>query len=286
MIYLTLKLRGYDLRTSFLTAVNLSQFSEFGLIIISSSVLTGWISSGINAIAIILLIATFVSSSYMIKYDRILLRRCEKLLARADSYFPARKNAGGEMDAMGYQIMFFGYYDLGKEFFSKMETLGKRPIVVENDPANIHLLKQEGIPYLYGSVSNPYFLEHLNFNNAEIVVSSIVNVDESKNIIKTIKQKKPNSVIIVTAKSIKNSLELYDAGADYVIYPSYLNEQNVSVLLEDYTSDINKIITKKINDLTRLKIRQEKLKGSETIFNINDFMKQLSKIENKLKKNR
>ncbi len=286
VIYLTLKLRGYDLRTSFLTAVNLSQFSEFGLIIISSSVLTGWISSGINAIAIILLIATFVSSSYMIKYDRILLRRCEKLLARADSYFPARKNAGGEMDAMGYQIMFFGYYDLGKEFFSKMETLGKRPIVVENDPANIHLLKQEGIPYLYGSVSNPYFLEHLNFNNAEIVVSSIVNVDESKNIIKTIKQKKPNSVIIVTAKSIKNSLELYDAGADYVIYPSYLNEQNVSVLLEDYTSDINKIITKKINDLTRLKIRQEKLKGSETIFNINDFMKQLSKIENKLKKNR
>ena len=33
IIYLTLKLRGYDLRTSFLTAVNLSQFSEFGLII-------------------------------------------------------------------------------------------------------------------------------------------------------------------------------------------------------------------------------------------------------------
>ena len=200
--------------------------------------------------------------------------------------FPGKKERRRGDGCHGVPDHVFGYYDLGKEFFSKMETLGKSTIVVENDPANIHLLKQEGIPYLYGSVSNPYFLEHLNFNNAEIVVSSIVNVDESKNIIKTIKQKKPNSVIIVTAKSIKNSLELYDAGADYVIYPSYLNEQNVSVLLEDYTSDINKIITKKINDLTRLKIRQEKLKGSETIFNINDFMKQLSKIENKLKKNR
>ena len=82
--------------------------------------------------------------------------------------------------------------------------------------------------------------------------------------------------MIVTAKSLKSSLELYDAGADYVIYPSYLNEQNVSVLLEDYTSDINKIITKKINDLTRLKVRQERLKGTETMFNINDFMKSLS----------
>ena len=194
-----------------------------------------------------------------------------------DAFFPIKKVAGGEKNVSGFQILLFGYYDLGKEFFSKMEVLGKKPLVVENDPANIQLLKQENIPYLYGSVSNPYFLEQLDFTNAEIVVSSLVNVDESKMIIKTIKDKNPRSAIMVTAKSIKNSLELYDAGADYVIYPSYLNEQNVSVLLEDYTSDINKIIAKKIDDITRLKMREEKLRSAGTIFNINDFVKRLSK---------
>ena len=39
---------------------------------------------------------------------------------------------------------------------------------------------------------------------------------------------------------------------------------------------INKIITKKINDINHLKIRQEKLKETETMFNINDFMKLIS----------
>lgn len=277
VIYLTLKLRGYDLKTSFFVAMNLSQFSEFGLIIISSAVLMGLVDVEVSAVAIILLVVTFVISSYFIKYDAKLFKYCEKFLKRIDHLFPVKSYEGGQKNVSGFQILFFGYYDLGKEFFSKMELLGKRPIVVENDQANIHLLKQEGIPYLYGSVSNPYFLEHLEFSNAEIVVSSQVDVEESKMIIKTIKDKNPASAIIVTAKSLRNSLELYDVGADYVIYPSYLNEQNVSVLLEDYTSDVNKIITKKINDLTRLKMRQEKLKKSERMFNINDFMKRLSK---------
>ncbi len=231
----------------------------------------------ISAVAIILLVATFVISSYFIKYDSFLFKHAEPFLKKIDGFFPLKSATGGEKNVSGFQILFFGYYDLGKEFFSKMEVLGKKPLVIENDQANIHLLKQENIPYLYGSVSNPYFLERMDFSNAEIVVSSLVDVGESKMIIKTIKEKNPSSAIIVTAKSLKNSLELYDAGADYVIYPSYLNEQNVSVLLEDYTSDVNKIITKKINDLNRLKMRQEKLKESERMFNINDFMKRLSK---------
>jgi len=67
-------------------------------------------------------------------------------------------------------------------------------------------------------------------------------------------------------------LELYDAGADYVIYPSYLNEQNVSVLLEDYTSDINKIISKKIEDVAKLKEKEKRIKSAKLVFDINEFL--------------
>src|SRR3989338_6133233 len=275
-IYLTLKQRGYDLKTSFLVAVNLSQFSEFGIIIISAGVASGFVGAEIGAVAIILVVVSLLISSYFIKYDHQLFRYLQKYLQKIDHFFSSKEETNLASSMVGYQIIFFGYYDLGKEFFTKLEGLGKKILVVENDRANIRLLKQEGIPYLYGSVSNPYFLDHLDLHEAEIVVSSAINIDESKTIIRTVKEKSPKALIIVTAKSLKSSLELYDAGADYVIYPSYLNEQNVSVLLEDYTSDINKIITKKINDLTRLKVRQERLKGTETMFNINDFMKSLS----------
>ncbi|MDO8511338.1 MAG: cation:proton antiporter [Nanoarchaeota archaeon] len=276
LIYLTLKQRGYDLKTSCLVSLNLTQFSEFGIIITSAGIASGLVGAEIGAVAIILVVLSLLVSSYLIKYDQQLFKYLEKYLHRIDHIFSKKEVGADSPHAQGSQIIFFGYYDLGKEFFSKLEGLGKKTLVIENDRANIHLLKQEGIPYLYGSVSNPYFLDHLDLHEAEIVVSSVINVDESKTIIKTVKGKSPKALIIVTAKGLKSSLELYDAGADYVIYPSYLNEQNVSVLLEDYTSDINKIITKKIHDQARLKIRQERLKETETMFNINDFMKSLS----------
>ena len=101
----------------------------------------------------------------------------------------------------------------------------------------------------------------------------MVNAEDNKLIIKTIKRNNPNAIIIATAKSVSNSLELYDTGADYVIYPSYLNEQNVSVLLEDYTSDINKIISKKIEDVAKLKEKEERIKSANLVFDVNEFLK-------------
>src|SRR3989338_2432750 len=275
IIYLTLKQRGYDLKTSFMVAVNLSQFSEFGIIIISAGIVNGLVSGEVGAVAIILVVLTLLVSSYFIKYDQKMFKYFEKYLRKIDSFFVSKEQVNEIPKMTGYQIIFFGYYDLGKEFFAKLEGLGKKALVVENDRANIHLLKQEGIPYLYGSVSNPYFLDHMDLHQAEIVVSSVLDADESKTIIKTVKGRSPKALMIVTAKSLKSSLELYDAGADYVIYPSYLNEQNVSVLLEDYTSDINKIITKKIEDVAKLKEKEERIKSANVVFDVNEFLKKL-----------
>ncbi|HLC97476.1 MAG TPA: cation:proton antiporter [Candidatus Nanoarchaeia archaeon] len=281
IVYLTLKLRGYDLKTSFLTAINLAQVSEFGLIIISAAAAMGIVSSEMTAIAIVLIVITFVLSSYTIKYDALLFKLGHPFLKKIDRFFPAQGHPEAGKAAAGFHVLLFGYYDLGKEFFSRLEGLGKKTVVIENDRANISLLKQEGISYMYGSVSNPYFLDHLDFSAAEIVVSSLTDADESKMIIKSIKSRNPKATIIVTAKNVRNSLELYEAGADYVIYPSYVNEQKVSVLLEDYTTDLNKIISRKVHDLALFKDKQEKIRQTETMFSINEFMKRLSKKEGK-----
>jgi Trk K+ transport system NAD-binding subunit len=214
-------------------------------------------------------------SSYLIKYESLLFGYFGNNLKKIDVLFKSKKNEEESKNLKGYNIIFFGYYDLGKEFFSKLEGRGKKILVIENDPQNIRLLKNEKIPFVYGSIYNPYFLDRIDFNNVEIAVSSLVNAEDNKLIIKTIKRNNPKTIIIATAKSVSNSLELYDTGADYVIYPSYLNEQNVSVLLEDYTLDINRIISKKIEDVEKLKEKEERIKSANKVFDINDFLKKL-----------
>lgn len=285
VIYLTLKLRGYDMKVSAISALNLSQLSEFSLIIISSAVFSGVISKDFSTIAVISVILTMVFSSYLIKYDKIIFKSLEPFLRYGEKFFSAKKSDSPPVDVTGQDIIFFGYYELGKELLSRFEGMNKKILVVEKDPAKIRALQDEGIPYCYNSVTNPYFFNRFDFSFTELVVSSITDFEENKMIISQVKKDNPKSTIIATAKNIKNSLELYDAGADYVIYPAYVNEQQVSVLLEEYTTDLNKVINKKIKDISKFKELEKKRSSENLFFDINKLFEKLSGREQDQPKN-
>ena len=122
------------------------------------------------------------------------------------------------------------------------------------------------------SVSNTEFFYHLNFEKVEIVVSSLTDLEENKRIIRQLKLHNQSSVAIVTAKNVRDSLELYNNDADYVIYPTSINEQQVSVLLEEYTQDINKVINKKIVEVTKLRQKEERLRESAKVWEIESLL--------------
>ncbi len=288
IIYITLRIRNYDMKSSLITGLSLAQFSEFGLIIIASGAAAGAISNDIKTMAIILIILTMMLSSYFIKYDKNIFKWSEKYLLMVDGIFPNRKAKAGiaKLNKMKYNIIFFGYYYISKELLAKLNNLNKKILVVDNDPAHIRLLKKEGTQYSYNSISNPEFFEKLNFKEVGLIVSSLTDLEDNKMIIRQLKQSNPNATAIVTARSLKHSLDLYNNDADYVIYPSYLNEQRVSVLIEDYTMDINKVISKKIGDLTKFKAMDRKRKetnGSNN-FDINSFIGKISKTKKSVRK--
>jgi Kef-type K+ transport system membrane component KefB/Trk K+ transport system NAD-binding subunit len=273
--YFTLRWRGYDMKTSFVSSLYLAQLSEFGIIIIAGAVSSGAVGSGIGSIAILSVILTMVISSYLIKYDRELFSRFEPSLKRLDSRF-ITKDTVVEHRSLSFNILMFGYHDLSKSLLERFTHLGKRIVVVENDPENIAILKKESIPYIYSSINNSEFFEHFSFDKLELVISSILDIDENKVIIKEAKRSSPYALVIVTARHLKDSLELYSAGADYVIYTQYLSEQRVSVLLEEFASDTGKIIEKKIMELEKLKDRELKMRGVQGRFHdIHSFISRM-----------
>lgn len=274
--YLTLKFRGYDMKTSVKVGVSLSQVSEFGLIIVFGGMASGILPQEMGAIAVMLVVMAMMLSSYYIKHSNQIYEHLKKYLQRLDNCFKHKYTEDSHFQEE-YQVVFFGFQEFGRDIFSKLEGLGKKIMVVENDPANISNLKNENIPFVYNSLTSPYFFEHFNFKNTELIISSLVDAEDNKFIINQVKAINPKSVIIVTAKNIRTSLDLYNAGADYVIYSSYLNEQNVTILIEDYTTDINKIITKKAIDLKKLEEKNQKLNSAPHEFNINNYLKWLDR---------
>lgn len=275
VIYATLRLRGYDMRTSFISGLHLGQISEFGIIIMLGGLASGVIGPEMSLLAIISAILTMVISSYFIKYDKKIYILCQDYLQRYNEYFVGREKKV-EQPMSNYNIIFFGYHELGRELFEKIEGLGKKIAIIENDPENMDKLRREGRKFIYNSVNNPEFFKAINFEKVELVVSSLIDSYENKMIIKHLKKANPRAIAIVTAKNLRESMALYREHADYVIVPSYLNEQHVSVLLEDYTKDIHQILNKKITELSKLAEKEEKkgaLGEEDLIWDINSLLK-------------
>src|SRR3989338_4078554 len=276
VIYATLRLRGYDMKTSFVSGLQLGQISEFGIIIMLGGLATGAIDQRMSLISIISVILTMIASSYFIKYDKKIFIYCQHILQRYNEHFSAAEKKVEQPAAFDYNIIFFGYHDIGSELYEKIEGLGKKIAIIENDPETMDKLRREGRKFIYNSAANPEFFKAIDFEKVELVISSLIDSYENKMIIRHLKKANPKAIAIVTAKNLKESMALYRESADYVICPTYLNEQHVSVLLEDYTKGIHQILNKKISELTKLAEKEEKKgvhKEDDLIWDINSLLK-------------
>jgi len=258
VVYITLRLRGYDMKTSFLSGIYLSQLSEFGIIIIAGAVASELVDGFMGSIAVISVISSMILSSYLIKSDKTLYKFFERFMVTFDKRFIV-KEVKVETQHYDANILFFGYFDLGLDRIRRFEKMGKRVLFVENDPENLALLRGDRIPCVYNSINNPDFFEHLSFHKVDVVVSNLSDLDENEMLLKEMKKYNPKALVIVTAKHLKDSIELYKLGADYVIYTPNLREEKVSVILDDYASDLGKVLEKKVVEVTRLKERHQKL---------------------------
>ncbi|HLC88402.1 MAG TPA: cation:proton antiporter, partial [Candidatus Nanoarchaeia archaeon] len=157
VLYVTVRRGGYDIKSSALLALHLSQFSEFGIILINVGLASGVIAPSLLTVTIMSLLASMIISSYFIKYDKFLFKHLEKFLLQLERFFrkspePAETSPG----LLDYNVLFFGYSGLGQEVSAKLNGLGKKVLFVENDPVHIEQLKKEQVNYLYNSLANPY----------------------------------------------------------------------------------------------------------------------------------
>ena len=100
-------------------------------------------------------------------------------------------------------------------------------------------------------------IERLDMKNVKIVISTIPERPENLLLIKKVKEHNREALIFVTAYQVEEALSLYDAGADYVILPHLLGGEHVSLILEDVTKDVNKLLETKMQHIRELNLRRE-----------------------------
>ncbi len=243
----------YSKKTSFMAGLTVAQISEFSLILIALGVKTGSLTQEILSFVTIIGLLTIAGSTYMIIYS-------DKLYSFLSDYlsiFERKKIKEKEIPRKNYNYILLGYNRIGFSIIKIFSKLTKNFLVVDYDPKIVKALQRKRINAVYGDVDDSEFLEGLGIFKVSVIVSTIPEKETNQLILEILIRKKSKSIVILTGRKIEDALELYNAGADYVILPHFLGGEYTAKLIEKART--NKKVYQKERK-KELKILKERLR--------------------------
>ena len=259
----------YGHRVSLIPAINLSQISEFSLVVASLGLAYGHINSQTVSLIIFVFVITSTTSTYMISYNHQIaawLSRGLSTLRIRDVDASAAEPAPSEPKP----IVFLGFFREASAIIHEFELNGKDNqrhnllndiMVIDFNPVVYSELQRRGIEVLYGDVAHMETLHHAKIHHAELVISTIsdqiLKGTNNERILRKIRQLCPQARAIVTADGPRKALQLYERGADFVFIPRIHSSAQIAQIIESGMNDGFDRIREE--EIARLKMRDEVL---------------------------
>lgn len=256
----TMGILGYAKRVSFKAGINLSQISEFSIVFVVLATSYGLVGSNVSAVITLVAIITFASSTYLIQYDDELYRIFDKVKLRM---FEKEVNYKEKRGNAGYPLLLFGYHQGGHEFLKTFKQIGKRYLVVDYDPKVIDTLEHQDIPYIYGDATDVELLDEIGINKAKLVISTFSDFEVTLQLTRNIARINEETVIICHANNREEAMQLYEAGAAYVMIPHHIGSEKISAFIKKSGLKKSEFISYRDKHLSYLQNHYENLLNEE-----------------------
>jgi len=241
-VFPVLHLLKYGNYASLIPAINLSQLSEFALVLAALGVSHNHIGKDVLSAFILAMVATALLSSVLIPRGHAIYRAINPLLEKTqfkDKVVEEEKTAAGHEHAP--QIVLLGFYREASSLLREMmeehsENALKHVMVVDFNPEAHKKLREMGVPCEYGDISHSDTLRHLDLSEARILVCTIpdhlLKGTSNLKILRSLKELAPNAKIVVTAEKLDDARAMYQEGAAYVFIPRFVAAQHLADVLE------------------------------------------------------
>ncbi len=234
---------GYTKRVSFKTGINLSQISEFSIVLVFLAVDSGIARPEVASIITLVAIITIAISTYLMQYDDNLFMRFDRLklhmFEKEVTYKESKRKTG-------YPIILFGYHHGGHELIRIFRQMKHRFLVVDYDPEIIELLEAQKVDFLYGDATDNELLNEASIEKGRLIVSTITDHSTNIFLVTTITTTNPGAVIICHADNNHQANELYELGASYVMIPHYIGSEKIGAFIK--RNGLNKTEFKKFRE--------------------------------------
>ncbi|MEM9103038.1 MAG: cation:proton antiporter family protein [Pseudomonadota bacterium] len=181
LFFLSFNLLKLPLRTGFLSAILLSNFSEFGLIVAVVCIDSGWLSKEWLVILALSTSFSFVLTSLLSNHLHTLYRRYKNVLMRLE--IMTIKQSQTLTLPTDAKVLIIGMGRVGKGSYHSLCQLSDEKVWgIESDEARVQKLRDAGYRVLAGDAEDVDLWNQINLSNVKLVLIALPYVQDIKNI--------------------------------------------------------------------------------------------------------
>ncbi len=220
---LILGIFGFRRHTLFQTSLNLSQVSEFALVILLLGVKTNTASASALSIMAAVTVLSVIISSFLITFSKGLYRYFNPLLGffehSSKTHYLERKLDSKLTD----HIVIFGANRVGNPLVKFLKREEIPFVVMDFNPKIIEELWKDDVIAVYGDIGDPDVLDGVQLETAKLIICTANDLVDNQLLLIECKRRKVSAPIVVRAQDVEDEELLEKMGADYVIIPEQIS---------------------------------------------------------------
>jgi Kef-type K+ transport system membrane component KefB len=221
-----LRLTGTGRRASFITSLNLSQLSEFSLVIASLGVTYRHISEDLVSLLIFSMAISSIISSYAIKYNHEIHAAWERFARRIGIYTTTEKSdAEGESEP--HSIVLLGFHRAARALVERIKehnvAMLQKILVIDFNTETLKELQKLNMGAVFGDINSIDTLHHAHVDGARMVISTIPDYllkgTNNAQIVRSVRMLAPEAYIVATADTAAQADHMRQLGANEIVFP-------------------------------------------------------------------
>lgn len=229
---------GFRKHTIFQTALNLSQISEFSLVVMLVGVQLKLVDSSALSVMSAVAVLSIVFSSIMITYSKHLFKIAKPFVGffehKSKIHFLEVKNEKELED----HVILIGAHRVGGPIVKFLQKEKIPLLVMDFNPHVVEELGKEGVNVVYGDVGDTDILDNLSLNQARLIISTATDLTDNEMLLGECKRRRIRAKVVVRALDPDHAEILKKQGADYVILPEKVSGDYLANQLKTHWPEV------------------------------------------------
>ncbi len=230
IMFFLIDLEKFTPETSFKGSINMTQVSEFSLVVGAMAISQGFIGEDILGYLSLMALMTMGTSAYLINYNHDLYLRFEHVLQRLDG----DHKTDIDIETLHDHAIVVGYNDMAADIVPVLQEKFDQVVVVDRKPRNVKKLRQADHKFIYGDFKHGEIRKSSRIDAAAFIVSFAP--DHMLNL-RILEDHHEDAIVFLRSDNVDEAAELYQLGADYVINKKILAATKLVTYLDTYLED-------------------------------------------------